>query len=375
MDPLNTELKMLEKAASEFARSQLVADRAEYDKYPFGPFFDEVLKKAFDVDFFHILLPAEYGGMGHSMSALCILLDAICQADASLGNIIFTSIFAEEIIIEAKSFDLLKAHVHHAKKPEDMIIAFPIFNNPLEIRHVAHAVEKDGVYKLSGRIEYVVMAGMSSYALIPAEIEKKDGISFFMIDLSDTGVEKSEPVLSLGLKACPAVDIILKDVEGVLVGEPEKGGKYFTRVSDKMSIAASAMSLGIMKGSFKEGLEYSKKRMQGGKKIIDWSEMQMMLAEMAIHIKIAEMAVSRACQALENKEKGWEDCARAAVIHVQKSACDVTTDGVQVLGGVGYMKDFGQEKRFRDAKQIQALMGLVPMKKIKYLRALIEKEK
>jgi alkylation response protein AidB-like acyl-CoA dehydrogenase len=41
-----------------------------------------------------------------------------------------------------------------------------------------------------------------------------------------------------------------------------------------------------------------------------------------------------------------------------------------VLGGAGYMKDFGQEKRFRDTKQLQVLKGIASVKQIKFLDAL-----
>ncbi len=44
-----------------------------------------------------------------------------------------------------------------------------------------------------------------------------------------------------------------------------------------------------------------------------------------------------------------------------------TNDGIQVLGWVGYMKDFGQEKRFRDAQHVQALMGIATLRKLEYL--------
>ena len=55
-------------------------------------------------------------------------------------------------------------------------------------------------------------------------------------------------------------------------------------------------------------------------------------------------------------------------------AADATTDGIQLLGGYGYMKDYGQEKRFRDAKQIQVLMGLNPMLRLKYVKRIIDGE-
>ena len=87
---------------------------------------------------------------------------------------------------------------------------------------------------------------------------------------------------------------------------------------------------------------------------------------MGVKIKNAEMILSAATKAIDDGENGWRACSQAAAIHIQSMACDVTTDGIQVLGGVGYMKDFGQEKRFRDAKHLQALLGLAPLKKIHY---------
>ena len=92
--------------------------------------------------------------------------------------------------------------------------------------------------------------------------------------------------------------------------------------------------------------------MQGGKKIIDWTEFQMLLADMAIEIEVAGLALKSLRQAAQTQSPGWENRALATAASIQKKACDVTSSGIQALGGVGYMKDFGQEKRFRDAQQI-----------------------
>ena len=86
------------------------------------------------------------------------------------------------------------------------------------------------------------------------------------------------------------------------------------------------------------------------------------------------MVVAEVCRAVDGREKGWEQKALAAAIHIQESALQVTTDGVQALGGVGYMQDFGQEKRFRDAKHIQACFGLTPMKRLRLFNAVTGKE-
>ena len=54
----------------------------------------------------------------------------------------------------------------------------------------------------------------------------------------------------------------------------------------------------------------------------------------------------------------------AMALHIAELACEATSDGIQILGGYGYMKDYGQEKRYRDARMVQALLGTVPFKKL-----------
>jgi alkylation response protein AidB-like acyl-CoA dehydrogenase len=365
------ELKLLKKSAAEFARKELAPNREENDKFPFGPFFDSVLEKAFAADFFHTTLPESAGGIGQGISALSILLDGLSQEDASLAGIVFTNAAAQEILLAAGAEDLLGKKTGKAETVKKFLLALPVFNNPGEDHHVVRAEKQNNQYRLTGDMEYIVPGGLAGHAVIPAVVAGQEKYSFFLVALNQRTLDISQPVHSLGLHACPAVDITLKAAKGDLIGEEENGSVYFEAMADRLSVAAAAMSTGIMRGSFKEAFEYSKARFQGGHEIINWSEVQMILANMAIMTKTAEMVVSRACLAVDQKEKGWPECSRAAAVHVQAMAGELTTDGIQVLGGVGYMKDFGQEKRFRDARHIQSLLGMVPMKKINYIKKMI----
>ncbi|MBC2716758.1 MAG: acyl-CoA/acyl-ACP dehydrogenase [Desulfobacteraceae bacterium] len=368
----NKELKLLDKASAEFARKELAPNREENDKFPFSPFFTPVLEKAYSLDFFHALLPEKLGGIGHGVTALSVILYNICREDSSLGGIIFTHTAAQEILLAADAGNLIQQITKSDAPVNECLIAFPTFNNPSEIENMAVFKKKDTGYALSGAIDYMVLGGLASHALLPARYDGTNGFSFFLIDLAAQGVSISDPIHSLGLHACPAADIRLENVEGSLVGEERQGAAYFEAMTDRMSVPAAAMSAGIMKGSFSEALEYSRGRFQGGREIINWSEVKMILADMAVKIQNSEMTISRACQAVDNTEKGWQHCSRAAAISIQEAACDLTTWGIQVLGGVGYMKDFGQEKRFRDAKHLQALLGLAPMRKLKFFKNLVK---
>jgi len=365
------ELKSFEDLAHSFAAKELAPNREEHDRYPFGPFFDSVITKAHEVGLLGATLPEECGGIGQDISALCIILDHICAADASLGGIIFTNALSQEIILAAGNKDLLTDIIGKTADAKSSLIACTSFTNPSETGATLEAVKVKDSYILNGEIEYVVLGSLSGHALVPAKIKGQEGYSFFLINLTDKGVNKSAPVFSLGLHACPAVDVNMVGVAGTLVGQEGSGAKHFHPASDRMHAAVAAMQCGIMKGSFQEALDYSQQRCQGGKEIINWSGLRMILGQMAVQVKIAEMVVSEAAQAVENQEPQWNLYSRAAALHLSELACKLTTDGIQCLGGNGYMKDYGQEKRFRDAKHVQAFLGLAPMKKLRIVEAIV----
>jgi alkylation response protein AidB-like acyl-CoA dehydrogenase len=359
---LHNELKSFEDLALNFAGKELAHRREVSDRYPFSPFDNTVLAKAYELGFFGITLPEDLGGIGQGISTLCVVLESICRSDASLGAIIFTNALAQEIILRSGSGDLLRELAS-----QGALIAFPAYSNPQEHKDLPLAAKGKKGYTLSGSADYVVLAPIAAHALIPAKISGQEGYSFFLVNLSGPKVNQSDPVFSLGVHACPVADLALEGAEAMLVGHEGKGAACFGEAVGIIYAAAAAISLGIMRGSFDYALAYSNEREQGGWAIVNWSMIKTILADMAIQIKIGDMAVSCACSAIEKKTAGWDIYAKTAALHVQDAACQVTTDGIQVLGGYGYMKDYGQEKRFRDAQQIKTLLGMAPLRKVELL--------
>lgn len=371
---IDAELKMLDELALDFAARELKDKKDECDHYPYAPFFDDVLEKALGVGFFSITLPEELDGGARGVSALSLVLEDICRTDASLAGIIFTNTLAQEIIMAAGAAGALAGVAGENGSYRESLIAFPSYDNPAENLGLSAESKGDGTFALTGGIEFVVLGGVAARALLPAVVGGQGGYSFFLVDLGAGGVEISEPVLSLGLHSCPAADITLSGAAGRLIGKQGEGEVCFTASADKMSVAAVAMSTGIMKGCFDEALDYSRQRFQGGRAIVNWSEVRRILADLAVATTVADSLLTQACRSAEDDEPTWRLAARATALHVQALACDATTDGIQILGGNGYMEDYGQEKRFRDAKQVQALLGLAPVRKLDYLDRLAEGE-
>lgn len=364
----NAELKPFEDLAVSFAAKELAKRTEKHDAYPFGPFFSGVLDKAHEVGFLGVLLPEALGGINGGISALCVILDNICRVDSSLGGIVFTNALAQQIMMEAGADRSLKRIFPKAASAREFLVAFPSFCNPAQAVKLPAAERSGKGYVLNGDLEYLVLGNIAARGLVPARLVGRHGYSFFLADLGDKGVRTGDPIFSLGLHACPAVDVTFEGARARLIGGEGSGHELFQEVSRKLHVAAAAMSAGILKGSFNEALAYSRERFQGGCQIINWSEVSMILANMAVKADVADLCVAQACQALESGARDAERFAVSAALHVHELCCETVNDGVQVLGGNGYMKDYGQEKRYRDARQVQALLGIAPLKKISIIR-------
>lgn len=371
---MNAELKPFEDLAVSFAAKELAKNIEIYDRYPFGPFFDEVLDKAHDVGFFGMTLPEILGGVGQGISALCVILDNISRVDGSLAGIIFTNACAQEIILAAGGENTAVKHLSEAVRAKDFVMAYPSFCNPGRTVTLPRASSLDKGYTVSGTLEYLALGNVANKAVIPARVDGEDGYSFFLVDLDDRGVRKGEPIFTLGLHACPSVDVHFDGANARLIGDRSRGAEYFDAMSGKMHAASLAMAAGILKGCLKDSLAYARERVQGGRVIIKWSEVQMLLAGIATKADVADLCMAQVCQAIEG---GSADCGRYAVsaaVQVHELACEAVNDGVQILGGNGYMKDYPQEKRYRDARQVQALLGTSPLKKIAIIKGLADLE-
>ncbi len=368
---VDVEMKMFSELVCDFSEKELVEGREERDHYPYAPACDELLLKAREVGLFSVAEGAE-SEAGGDLSTLCLMLEEICRRDAGFGGVIFADSFAREMAASASGS-------HATLEPgsdgvKGFLAASQCYRDPGEAPALKARESEAGTYVLDGPADFVVLAPIAGRALLQAYIEDDESCSLFAVDLSSKGVEVSAPVLTLGLHSCPVADLALDGAPGALIGERGGGARYFESAAETMNVPVAAMALGIMKASFDEALEYSKQRWQGGRAIIGWSEVQRILAGMAVKSRAADMLVSESCRAAVAKEPGWAMGGRAASVLVTRMACDVTNEGIQVLGGNGYIEEYGQEKRFRDAEQIQSLLGIAAMKELDILARIVSGE-
>jgi alkylation response protein AidB-like acyl-CoA dehydrogenase len=357
---------LLEKTAREFARKTLLPDIHETDRFPYGPFFHDALKIAFESEFFHVTLPEALNGMGRKLKPLCILLQNISESDASMGAIILANAAAQELMLTAGAENILAETISPDREATDFLTAFPLFSHPEEKMLRVTAQPHNGSYHLTGTAECMVLGSMAGRCLVPAKTST--GYSYFLVDSKADGAAVSEPIKNLGLHACPAVDLTLSNADGIMIGREDEGALIFSKMQKKMMIAAAVVSLGIMRSSYKDAFQYASKRQQGGRKIIEWSELSAMVGQMGMKTRIADMLLKTAIADADNGNPGWAEQGYAAASQILTDACTVSTLGVQVFGGYGYMRDYLQEKRFRDSRHLQSVFGTPARRPIYFLK-------
>src|SRR5699024_3844899 len=125
---------------------------------------------------------------------------------------------------------------------------------------------------------------------------------------------------------------------------------------DSGRLGIAAVATGIAQRALEDAGAYANEREAFGKTIIGHQGLGFLLADMA-----AAGASARATYLDAARRKdGGRTCAREpwlATLTATDAAMTVTTEGVQVLGGVGYTRGFPEERNMREAKITQNFEG------------------
>jgi alkylation response protein AidB-like acyl-CoA dehydrogenase len=243
------------------------------------------------------------------------------------------------------------------------LTAFPVYELPSDPAPEVSAEQHDSGYVLRGTAEYLALAPLATVLIVPAQVQETGKAAFFMLSPQTPGVKVGAPVLSLGLRTCPVADVELEAVrvpaEALLCGD---AAAAYPPLASRFRPAVAAMALGTLRASYRAARQYALERHQGGRMIIEHDLVRLMLANMAVIAETGTALVE--CMALAADQGRPGTLSESGLILLTEQASRAASDGVQALGGYGYMQDYGQEKRMRDAKQIESIFGAAPAKRL-----------
>jgi alkylation response protein AidB-like acyl-CoA dehydrogenase len=186
-------------------------------------------------------------------------------------------------------------------------------------------------------------------------------------------VSHGEPIDKMGQRASNTTAVTFKNVkvpkENLLAGEGE-GFKKAMAALDITRPMIAIGAVGIARTAMELATQYAKKRIQFGVPIAQHQSVQFMLADMAKDIEAARLLVYKAAWLADQGVRNSKEAAMAKAFAADV-AMQVTTNAVQIYGGMGYTKWHPVEKLMRDAKVIQIYEGTAQIMRLVIARQLL----
>lgn len=350
---------------------------------PFMEHDDE--NEEFKISIFHALgelgfcgmtIPEEYGGAGLSYEDLAVALEEIAKSSVSYAVTASVSTMVQAIINDFGT-EKHKATFLPSLTSGQEIGAFCLSesgsgSDASSLKTTARKV--DGGYVLNGTKLWITSGGIASTYIVMARTgaEGSKGVSAFIVKDGSPGLSFGKKEKKMGWRASPTREVIFENCfvpeENRLLAEGE-GFKVAMAALDKGRITIGAVAVGLAQRALDESVKYSLGRQQFNQAIFDFQGLQFMMADMACEIECSRLLVQKAAN-LYDSGKPNQKIASFAKLKASDTAMKVTTDAVQILGGVGYTREYPLERYMRDAKVLQIVEGTNQIQRVVIARAL-----
>ena len=360
---LNEQQKAIKRLARTIAEEKILPVRAELDEREEFPW--AIMKDLADTDMFGVFIPEEYGGVGEGCLELCLVVEelsrvcsgiAISYAASTLGSFPLTMYGTEE-----QKRKYLPDIASGKKLAAFALTEATAGSDAGAIKTTANRVK--GGYMLNGTKQFITNGGEAEIYTVIALTDKAKGArgaSAFLVEKGTPGFSFGRKEKKMGIRASSTRELVFEDClvpEENMIGREGMGFIMTMRVLDCSRPGIGAQAVGLAQGALEAAVDYAQQRIQFEHPIISIQAVQHMLADMDIQVEAARLLVYAAARTIDSGARNFTEEAAMAKVFASDTAMRVTTDAVQVFGGVGYMRDYPIEKMMRDAKITQIYEG------------------
>ena len=301
----------------------------------------------------------ENGGFGGSAIDVMLMMEAF-------GKALITEPFIPTVILGGRLVELLGS----AEQKESLLASVIQGELQMALAYdepgargnpacVAATAEPDGdSYRISGRKVMVLNGHAADKLLVTARtggaLTDADGISVFVVDSADTGVEATP---YFAMEGGRAANIALNGAKGELLGSLGAALPAVDAILDEAVIAMGSEAVGAMEVLYKTTVEYCKTRKQFGVPIGKFQVLQHRMVEMFMAHELTQSSMYMA--GLRNLEGGdiAKKAASAFKVQVGKSGRYIGQQAVQLHGGMGMTDELNVGFYFKRLTAIDALLG------------------
>ncbi|XP_056431459.1 very long-chain specific acyl-CoA dehydrogenase, mitochondrial [Gadus chalcogrammus] len=194
----------------------------------------------------------------------------------------------------------------------------------------------------------------------PKTGEMKDKITAFVVERSFGGVTHGPPEKKMGIKASNTAEVYFENVRvpaDCVLGEVGGGFKVAMNILNNGRFGMAAALSGTMRASLAQAVDWAANRTQFGSKIHTYGAIQEKLARMTMLHYVTESMAYMISGNMDSGASEFQIEAAISKIFASEAAWTVTDECIQIMGGMGFMKDSGVERVMRDLRIFRIFEG------------------
>ena len=369
---------MVRDMVRQFAREELAPIAQEIDRNERFP--REVFSKLGALGVLGTPFPEQWGGSGGDWVSFCLAVEEIAKVCASTALGLAAAVSLGIGPIYNFGNDAQRRRYLPDLMTGKTMAAFGLTEPDAGSDaggSMTTLARRDGSdYVISGAKAFITNGTAADLVVATARTDPSKGIhgiSSFIVERGARGYSSRKMTGKLGVRGSDTAELSFDEVRVPrenMLGEEGKGFVQFLKTLDGGRVIIGVLSCGIAQGAIERAVAYAKERRQFGKAIAEFQAIQFKLAEIATRVHGARLMCYHAAR-LKDAGRPHKMEAAMAKLHASEAAYFATKEAIQILGGVGYCREYEVERMFRDAKLCEIGEGTSEIQKIVIARELL----
>ncbi len=322
---------------------------------------EEIARRMAELGWLGLTIPEEYGGSGGTFLDAALFLEETAKGEAPIGAYAVTLIVVGTLN-RFGTEEQKRRLFGGVTSGGALAIAMSEPDSGSDVASLKCSAERsNGEWVLNGSKMWCSYAHKASHVLIVCRSAKGDspheGLSMLLVPRDSEGLTIT-PIETLG--GSETNELHMEDVrvpEEALLGEEGHGWTQLMAGLNNERVILAALALGLAQRAFDQALAYAKERRQFGRPIGQFQAIQHRFADLATDLAQARLLVRWVARLTdEDPDRMLPQEASMAKLAATELAKRCALEGMQIMGGYGYAREYPMERYLRSAV-VQTIFG------------------
>jgi alkylation response protein AidB-like acyl-CoA dehydrogenase len=344
--------------ARRFADDVLRPAAAEADEACAAP--PALLARSGDLGLAPLVIPEALGGVADHRSLVTSALTAaeLARGDLGLAFALLAPLGAVDALVRFGTAEQQARYLPRFAEQPFVPAALALLEprvgfDPLRPR--SGAVRDGAGWRLHGEKALVPHAATAELIVVVAEI-RGAGARLFLVERGAPGVTIT-PEPAMGLRAAATGRVRFDGAPVAMLGEHDSAVIDLDDLVARARVMWAALACGTGRAVLEHVKVYVNERHAFGEPVSHRQSVAFAVADIAIELEAMRLMMLRAAALADRGDRGFPRAAALARIQAAAKAMRIGSDGVQLLGGHGYVKEQPVERWYRDLRAIGVMEG------------------